>query len=79
MCILRATMTTESSAERFRRLASKRTNTVLEKIRILGNCANRGMYSYTDEEVQKIFGIIEKELKDTKSKFAPKRARKFSL
>ncbi len=37
------------------------------------------MYSYTDEEVQKIFGIIEKELKDTKAKFTPKRARKFSL
>ena len=72
-------MTTESPTERFRRLASKRTNTVLDKIRILGNCANRGMYSYTDEEVQKIFGIIEKELKDTRSKFTPKRARKFSL
>lgn len=72
-------MKTESNSERFRRLASTRTNTILDKIRILGNCANRGMYSYTDEEVQKIFGIIEKELKDTKAKFTPKRARKFSL
>lgn len=72
-------MTNESPADRFKRLATNRTNTVLEKIRILGNCANRSMYSYKEDDIQKIFNIIEKELKDTRAKFAPKRARKFTL
>ena len=72
-------MTKESTNDRFRRLATKRTNTILEKLRVLGNCANRGIYDYNEKDVQRIFSVLEKELKDTKAKFQPKRNRKFSL
>ena len=37
--------------ERFKRLAVTRTNEVLKKIRVLGNCSNRSAYEYTEEEI----------------------------
>lgn len=72
-------MINESSNDRFKRLATKRTNAVLEKLRVLGNCSNRALYDYTETDVSKIFGVIENELKDMKAKFQPKRHRRFSL
>ena len=47
--------------ERFKRLASQRTNSVLKKLKILGNCANKSSYEYTDEEINKIFSEIDKQ------------------
>jgi len=62
--------TEETKREVFLRLAEKRTNQVLEKIRILSNCANPYAYEYTDEDVRLIFAAIEQELKAAKSKFS---------
>jgi len=62
-------MQNETKPERFRRLAEKRTNTVIKCIRILGNCSNKSMYSYSKEEVDKIFNAISNELKESRSKF----------
>lgn len=55
--------------ERFKKLAEQRTNKILKTLNLLGNCANKGNYAYTDEEVKKIFSAIEKELRLTKNKF----------
>ena len=66
----------ETRHERFKRVASKRTNEILEKIRILGNCSNKSSYEYREEEINKIFSEIDKNLKLTKAKFlAGKRER----
>lgn len=69
----------EEKKERFKRLASQRTNAVLEKLKILGNCANRANYEYTDDEVNRIFAEIEHSVKETKEKFQLQRNRKFRL
>jgi hypothetical protein len=69
----------ETKHERFRRIASKRTNDVIDRIRILGNCANRSSYEYADAEVNKIFSEIENQLKLTKLKFAGIKRRQFTL
>jgi len=55
--------------ERFKRLATYRTNEVLRRLRTLGNCANRSAYEYNKEEVEKIFQAINQKLKETRSKF----------
>ncbi len=55
--------------ERFKRLATYRTNEVLHRLKVLGNCANRSAYEYTEDEVNKIFLEIEKMVRHTKSKF----------
>ena len=55
--------------ENFIRLAENRTNKILDMIRLLGNLSNTSNYSYTKEDVSKIFTALEKELADTKKKF----------
>lgn len=60
---------TEAKREAFQRLATKRTNEVLKRLRILGHCANPQLYNYNEGEVKKIFKAIDKELKVIKIKF----------
>lgn len=62
-------MATESKRDKFIRLAEARTNKILEMLRLLGNCSSKSNYEYTDEDVRKIFGALEKELKSTKNRF----------
>jgi hypothetical protein len=64
----------------FKRLATIRTNEVLRRLKILGNCANRSHYDYTDDEVNKIFSEIEKKVREAKAKFTfPNRDKEFKL
>ncbi len=69
----------ETKDERFKRIAAKRTNDVLEKIRILGNCSNRSSYKYTSEEINKIFSELDKQLKLTKARFLSGKRERFKL
>ena len=62
-------VTFEEKRDRFRRLASQRTNNVLKAIQVLGNCSNKSTYSYTPEEINKIFAEIDRKLKETKALF----------
>lgn len=62
-------VTYEEKGDRFRRLASQRTNNVLKSIQVLGNCSNKSTYRYTPEEINKIFAEIDRKLKDTKVLF----------
>lgn len=74
------TKISQNKRERFKRLASTRTNEVLKKIKVLSNCANRSAYDYNEEEISKIFSAIEKTVKDAKSKFYyPKEKINFKL
>lgn len=68
-----------SKDERFKRLAAQRTNAVLKKLKTLGNCSNRSAYSYTEEEIYKIFSELEKTLLETKAKFYFPTNKKFEL
>ena len=68
----------ENRAERFKRIATKRTVDIIDKIRILGNTSNKSTYEYTEADVTKIFKTIESELKEQKSKFTTKKT-EFSL
>ena len=72
-------MEKETRHERFKRLASKRTNEILEKIRILGNCSNKSSYEYTEEEINKIFSEIDKKTRDIKARFRFSKKEEFKL
>jgi len=69
----------ENKKERFQRLATLRTNEVLRRLRILGNCANRQMYEYTEGDAKKIFSAIDKQLQDVKAKFTIIKEKEFKL
>jgi CHASE1-domain containing sensor protein len=75
------TIIDRQSAKRaaFKRLAEKRTNAILDRVRILGNLANRSAYEFTDEDVRKVFAAIEEELRITKAKFLASGRRRFRL
>ena len=70
----------ESKRERFKRIAENRTNKIINMIDLLGNCANKNNYEYTDEDIKNIFNAIESSLKMSKMKFAEKQEKgKFKL
>ncbi len=72
--------TENNKRKRFKKLAVYRTNEVLKKLKVLGNCANRSAYEYTEEEIIKIFSEIERKVKDVKYKFYfPKKKGEFKL
>ena len=69
----------EQKRERFKRLATQRTNLVLLRLKVLGNCANRSAYDYSEEEVNKIFSEIERRVRETKAKFHFPKNKEFKL
>lgn len=69
----------ETRVTRFKRIASKRTNGIIKKLHLLGNCSNRSSYDYTEQEVNKIFSAIEKELKQARARFTFNKNRTFKL
>ena len=69
----------EHKREAFARLAEKRTNAVLDRIRLLGNLSNPYAYAYSDDDVKLIFGEIDRELRVTRAKFQNHQKRQFKL
>lgn len=62
-------MNDETKEDKFRRLAERRTNDAINRIRLLGNLANRNNYEYSDQQVNEMFTAIDKELKQAKKKY----------
>lgn len=69
----------DSKRERFKRLATLRTNAVLRRLKVLGNCSNRSAYEYSEEEVNKIFSEIERKVREVKAKFHFPKNKEFKL
>lgn len=69
----------EHPRDRFKRLATLRTNAVLKRLKVLGNCANRQIYEYDEADLEKIFSEIERKVKETKAKFHFPKRREFKL
>ena len=57
-------------AARFIRVAGMRLAKILKLSKGLRACANTSVYEYTDEQVDKIFSLIEKSIARTKEAFA---------
>jgi hypothetical protein len=69
----------ETRDERFKRIATLRTNAVLNKIRILGNLSNKQRYGYSEKDINKIFSAINKHVKETRTKFESQKEKGFNL
>lgn len=72
-------MKNESKETRFKRVAERRVRTILRDLRILGNCGNRGNYSYTESDFRKIFSEIDQAVKDARAKFHLPKEKEFKL
>ncbi len=66
--------------DRFKKLATTRTNEVIYRLKVLSNCSNRQLYDYDEKDIDKIFSEIEKKVKEAKAKFNfTKKNEKFRL
>lgn len=54
---------------KFIELAEARVNRAIKDIRLIGNLSNRSAYSYSEEDVRKIFRALQKELEGAKTRF----------
>ena len=59
----------ETKRDKFVRLAEARTNKALDQIRLIGNLSDRSTYDFAEEDINKIFNTLEKEIKSARSKF----------
>lgn len=62
--------------ERFVRLAEARTGKLLRSLELLGNLSNKSNYSYTEEDVRKVFQALRKKLKDIELRFEAQGAKR---
>jgi len=68
----------ETREARFARLATKRTQVVLQKISLIGNLASSS-YRYTHEQVQKIVEALRDAVDEVERKFGKQKEPKHSF
>lgn len=68
-----------SKRERFVNVAEARTQSIIDKIRILGHCSNKSLYDYSPDEIERIFKAIQEQLAQTKTKFVRRDTKRFKL
>lgn len=64
----------ETKEEKFLRLSKGRIDKIEEAISNLENLSDKYSYSYTDEQVDKMFDYLEKRLSDAKDRFKNKKS-----
>lgn len=62
-------MASEQKKDRFKKITAARAEKINDMLRLIGNCANKNNYSYSDSEVLRIFDEIEKNLNEAKQKY----------
>jgi len=70
------TASIENKNDRFKRIATKRTQNVLRSLKALAKCSNNRNYNYTENDVRKIFNALQNELKLSKAQFQKNISRK---
>ena len=60
----------DNKREKFMKLANSRVTSTLDKIRLIGNLADKRYYEYSDKDIKKMFDALNKELNHVKSKFS---------
>ena len=55
--------------QRFERVAGNRVQAIIEKIDSLAKCSNKNNYSYSEQDVKKMFSSIRAKLKYAEQKY----------
>lgn len=69
----------KSKEERFKRVAEKRVQRVLDSLRGLSHCSNKRMYQWNDQQLKRIWLAIDKELKKCKESYETAEPEEFKL
>ena len=54
---------------KFVELAEARVNKTLKDLQLIGNLSNTAAYDFTDADVRKIFGALQKAIESAKGRF----------
>lgn len=54
---------------KFVQLAERRVANAIKQIRLIGNLSNRGNYSYTPKDAEKIVSALNREVRAKKARF----------
>lgn len=63
-------MANTEKRERFERVASNRVQKVIDFLGLIGNCANRNNYEYTEADVEHMFSEMSKAMKAARDEFS---------
>jgi len=63
---------TEDRKKKFVNLAEKRVNKAIKAVNLVGNLSNRSNYSYTEQDVRKIYAALKKAVDEMKVRFDSK-------
>ena len=75
----RPIMKGETKEHRFKRVAQKRVQVILDNIRKLSQCSNRRMYEWSESDLKKIWTAIDKELDTCKKTYTNTDPQEFKL
>ena len=56
--------------QKFVELAEARVNKALKDIQLIGNLSNRSAYEFSEADIRKIFGALQKGLEGAKVRFS---------
>ena len=59
----------ETKEQRFKRVAERRVQRVLDSLRSLSQCSNKRMYKWNEEQLKKIWDAIDHDLKSCQENF----------
>lgn len=62
--------------QRFEKVASNRVQKILDTLQLLKNCSNRNNYEYNEQDVEQMFSVISKALKDARVTYANELSKK---
>lgn len=63
-------MAKSEKRERFERVASNRVQKVIDFLGLIGNCANRNNYEYTEADVEHMFAEMAKAMRAARDEYA---------
>ena len=69
----------ETNAEHFRRIAKERVDDIIHMMRLLGGCSVKTLYTYSAEQVEQIFSVLQAELDKNRRRFEPEKNKLVSL
>jgi hypothetical protein len=72
-------MEKETKEHRFKRVAEKRVQNILNGLRSLSQCANRRTYAWDDDQLRKIWDAIDREITLCRESFHDPESRTFKL
>ncbi len=60
----------ENKQQKFERLANARVNKALKQLDLIGNLSNKNAYGYSESEANQIIGVLDRKIKELKTKFS---------